>query len=120
MIDAHFLFDMGLLNEAAKYILSHQQQLDGDQYGSILPLATGFEENEKYLAASVLYRALLESILRRAQSKYYHHGVRYLKKLDKLSPLVTDWGDCISHGDYFKELSEKHKRKRSFWGRYGK
>lgn len=120
LIDAHFLFDMGLLDEAAKYILSHREQLNGDQYGSILPLATGFEENKKYLAASILYRALLESILRRAQSKYYHHGVRYLKKLDKLSPLVTDWGDCISHQDYFQDLSEKHKRKSSFWGRYNK
>ena len=78
---------------------------------------------ERLLASSdekILHlRALLDSILQRAQSKYYHHGVRYLRKLDHLALKIQDWQNLGSHEAYKAAVAEQHARKRSFWGQYG-
>ena len=116
--DAEFLIWCGKVEDAETYLLSHVPEIDGGYYGSILPLAEAMEHEERYLAATVLYRALLESILARAISKYYGYGVRYLHKLDELAPWVRTWKKCTPHDKYFSQLVEKHKRKSSFWGRY--
>ena len=116
--DAEFLLWCGKLDEAEQYLLARAKELDGDQYYAILPLAEAMEREERYLAATVLYRSLLESILARAISKYYAHGVRYLRRLDELAQLVENWRTFIPHNEYFLQLLGKHARKSSFWGRY--
>src|SRR3989304_7535704 len=83
--DAAVLIEMGRMDEAEPYLLDRIDQLNGDFYGSLLPLAEAMEADGRPLPATVLYRALLDSILRRAQTKTYQHGVRYLKKLDRLA-----------------------------------
>jgi len=118
--DAVFLIEAGRLDDAEKHILQHAEQLDGDSYTGLLPLAQNMEKAEYWLAAYVIYRALLESILKRALSKYYHHGVRYLKKLDKLSPKITDWREVMHHDTYKQELTKTHFRKKAFWSKYAK
>jgi len=75
-------------------------------------------KRKKTLAATMVYRALLESILARAVSKYYTHGVRYLRKLDQLAAKVEDWRGHPNHAAYMAQLKEDHGRKRSFWSRY--
>ena len=117
--DAAFLVDMGRLDDASEYLFRYRDQLDGNLYQFLLPLAKALEEGERFLGATLVYRSLLESILDRAQSRYYHHGVRYLKKLDVLSPSVKDWRGLLSHEDYKESLLEVHGRKRSFWSKYG-
>ncbi len=117
--DAAFLVDMGRLDDASEYLFRYRDQLDGNLYQFLLPLAKALEEGGRFLGAILVYRSLLESILGRAQSHYYHHGVRYLKKLDVLSPSVKDWRGLPSHEDYKENLLEAHGRKRSFWSKYG-
>ena len=117
--DAAFLVDMGRLDDASEYLFRYRDQLDGNLYQFLLPLAKALEEGRRFLGAVLVYRSLLESILDRAQSRYYHHGVRYLKKLDVLSPSVKDWRGLPSHEDYKESLLEVHGRKRSFWSKYG-
>ncbi|MCK4391923.1 hypothetical protein KAX17_03370 [Candidatus Bipolaricaulota bacterium] len=117
--DAAFLVDMGRLDDASEYLFRYRDQLDGNLYQFLLPLAKALEEGRRFLGAVLVYRSLLESILDRAQSRYYHHGVRYLKKLDVLSPSVKDWRGLLSHEDYKESLLEVHGRKRSFWSKYG-
>ena len=117
--DARFLVEGGRLDDAAEYLLRHRAELNGDLYQSLLPLAKALEEGGCFLGASVVYRALLESILGRAQSRYYHHGVRYLKKLDMLSASIEDWRGVPPHAQYKEDLRIEHKRKRSFWSKYG-
>lgn len=116
--DAEFLIWCGKMDEAETYLLTRAAELDGDNYYSILPLAEAMQREERFLAATILYRALLESILARAISKYYSHGVRYLRRLDELAPLINTWRDFTPHTTYFLDLLEKHKRKLSFWERY--
>lgn len=117
--DADFLAEIGRVDNAAEYLLKHADALNGDHYDALLPLAEQMEEHEQWLTATVLYRALLDSILRRAISKYYHHGVRYLRKLDKMQDKVGDWAAFPLHDAYKQALAAAHARKRSFWSKYG-
>jgi len=116
--DAEFLIWCGQVNDAETYLLHRAGDFDGDDYYSILPLAEAMEREERYLVATVLYRALLESILARAIPKYYGYGVRYLRKLDDLAPLVKHWCTFTPHQEYFLQLLDDHARKWSFWERY--
>jgi len=61
---------------------------------------------------------LLDSILARAKSKYYHHGIKYVKKLDKLSEKIDNWFQFSQHSKYFDEIKVAHSRKSAFWSRY--
>ncbi|MFO7766144.1 MAG: hypothetical protein R6V33_06910 [Pelovirga sp.] len=58
--------------------------------------------------------------MRRAQTKTYSHGVRYLKKLDRLATTVSDWQGHLPHKDYYQQLRQNNGRKSSFWGKYEK
>lgn len=116
--DALFLTHIGRIAEAETYLLAHAEQLDGDAYYSLGPLAECMEQEERWLAASLIYRALTESTLRRAVSKYYHHGVRYLQRLDVLAAKITDWQAFPSHTAFVQRLQSEHKRKTGFWSKY--
>jgi len=113
-----FLVRLGRLKEAEEHILAHRNEIDGYLYLHIRPLAKELEECGRPLGATLLYRALLESILARAQSKYYHHGVRYLRKLDSLAPMVCNWRGVVPHAEYKQGIVEAHRRKRTFWEKY--
>jgi tetratricopeptide (TPR) repeat protein len=117
--DVMFLLDMERIDEAENCILKHAGQLDGNSYTYLVPLAKQMERYDRWMAAALIYRALLESILERAISKYYTHGVRYLKKLDCISPKITDWQGMPSHSEYKETIGKEHFRKKAFWGRYG-
>lgn len=116
--DAIFLVEIGRMDTAETYLLDRADQLNGDFYGSLLHLAEAMERAGRWLCASIIYRALLDSILRRAQSKAYPHGVRYLKTLDRFATSVSDWRAFKNHEDYVENLRQQHSRKRSFWSRY--
>ena len=114
------MLDTNQIDLAQKYLLKNVTALNGDLYNLMLPLAQRFEKENRLLAATVIYRELLESILSRAQSKYYHHGVRYLKKLEELAPQVSDWQGFPPHELYYQKIAETHARKKSFWLKYEK
>lgn len=75
------------------------------------------EAENRHLVASLMYRSLLISILERGYTKAYPHGIRYLKKLDKLATSVTDWKEFNHHEAFKGQLIEAHGRKRSFWSK---
>ncbi|GMQ81553.1 MAG: hypothetical protein BMS9Abin05_0985 [Rhodothermia bacterium] len=116
--DAGFLANVGRTDEAGKYVLARAAQIDGNYYSSLKPLAERMDKSGRPLASSMIYRALLNSILERGQSKYYHHGIGYLKKLDRLAKAVSNWRDFAPHRGYVAGLRGEHGRKRSFWSRY--
>ena len=116
--DARFLMEAGRLEEAESYLVEHREQLNGDVYQILLPLAKRMEKQGRVLAATLLFRALLDSIFKRALSKYYSYGVRYLRKLDELAGNVQNWGEVPAHAAYLEEIRQAHHRKYSFWTRY--
>ena len=116
--DAIFMISVEHIDDLERYLLPRVEQLNGELYFRLLPLAEVLEKNNRLLISSLIYRALLDSILARALSKYYHHGIKYLKKLDQLAPLVNDWQAWQPHGSYLALLHEQHKRKSAFWSKY--
>jgi len=116
--DAQFLIDVGEGQCAQDYVIARRDQLDGEQYYHLPPLAEHFEAKGSFLAAVIIYRTLLEANLAKALSKYYSHGVRYLRRLDALSGRVSDWHIIESHDMYVQRIKQKHGRKSSFWAKY--
>lgn len=117
-VDAAFLVEIEHPDDAESYLLDRAGQLNGDFYSGLLPLAEAMEKDGRHLCAAVIYRALLDSILRRAQTKTYAHGVRYLRKLDQLAKAIADWRNIEPHAGYLGNLRQQHGRKSSFWSRY--
>lgn len=115
---ATFLIELGLVDEAEIYLLRRAGQLNGDSYYYLLSLAAAMESHGRPLAATVVYRTLLESILRRAQYKAYHHGADYLRNLDALADMIEDWQSIQPHASYTEALVKVHGRKKGFWSQY--
>jgi len=116
--DAEFLIAVGKIDEAEEYLLGRADQLDGNHYGSLLSLAEAMAAENRHLVTSLMYRSLLISILERGYTKAYPHGIRYLKKLDKLALGVSDWKEFNHHEAFKEQIIEAHGRKRSFWSKY--
>jgi len=117
--DALFLLlAVGNKESAVDYTLSRRYEIDGNFYAPLLELIKEFEAEKLFLAATVLYRALIESILKRSQSKYYVYAVRYLKKCEKLAADISEWKDVEPHNFYFLSIKKQHQRKSSLWKRY--
>lgn len=115
-----FFMEWPRLDLAAKKVLAHRGKWDGGQY-DLLPSAADHLLQDHALAATILYRALIDDILDRARSKAYPHAVRYLKKLDALAAASDTDATCVegvvTHVDYRAGLQKKHGRKMSFWAR---
>ena len=116
--DAEFLISIEKIDEAEEYLLKRADQLNGDYYVSLLSLAKAMESEKRNLAASLIYRSLLVSILERGYTKAYPHGIRYLKKLDNLTKAITDWKKFNDHETFKDQIFQSHGRKRSFWSKY--
>ncbi len=116
--DAEFLISVGKIDEAEEYLLKRAEKFNGYHYGSLLSLAEALVSEDRNLAATPIYRSLLISILERGYTKAYPHGIRYLKKLDKLSAAITDWKSFGNHKAFKDQISQAHGRKRSFWSKY--
>jgi hypothetical protein len=116
--DAGFLISIGKIDEAEGYLLQRADQLNGDFYGSLLSLAEVMESENRHLVTSLIYRSLLISILERGYTKAYPHGIRYLKKLDRLAAIISDWKEFNHHEAFKNQIIQAHGRKRSFWSKY--
>jgi len=116
--DLAFLLHVERVQDAEDYVLRRVGQLDGSYYGSLVPIAEALESEGRFLASTLIYRSLLDSILQRAQSRAYHHGADYLKKLELMAPKISRWEGHMHHGHYVNGLRVSHGRKYGFWGQF--
>lgn len=115
---ALFLVMSKQFDKAEDYILQNSSKFDGMYcYPTILGIINELDENYP-LSSSILYRALIEGNLKPARAKIYHHGVRYLRILDKLAENISDWKGMPDHTQYKRQLKKNHERKSSFWSQY--
>lgn len=118
--DIQFLIDVRKFDEAEICILvkAGTKTLNGEFYYTLLPMARAMESEGRMLAASVIYRSMLDSILDRKFYKGYPYAARYLQKLDILAIEIDDWQDLGEHGMYHVWLNHVHGKKSSFWRHY--
>ncbi len=117
--DLEFLIDVELLDEAETYVTDRADQVDGSNYPTLTKMVGIFDASGKAYASTIIYRALLEAILSSAKSRAYSHAVTYLKNLDRLAEQIEEWTGLPTHDAFSQSLRERHRLKRSFWGRYG-
>jgi hypothetical protein len=115
---SEFFAEIGELETCASIILSAPEKLNGDLYFFLVPMAERLEAAHP-LSAYLVYRALLESILRRAVPKTYHHAARYWEILHSLGSRIQDWKG-LEHLEAFRErIGRDHSRKKAFWSKVG-
>lgn len=107
------------LKRAAQLISQNPEAWQGRDYYTLQPAAKALADDWP-LEATILYRALIDDLVPRAQSKYYTHAVRYLKALDDLALRIEDWAELMPHEQYFTALHTNHKRKKALWQKYFK
>jgi hypothetical protein len=115
-----FFMEWPRLDLAAQLVIRDQGTWDGGQYYMLPPIAQALE-HEYPLAATVIYRALIDDILARARSKAYEHAARYLSKLETLArdpgmgAMPTKETGISDHAVYVLSLRNAHSRKSGFW-----
>ncbi len=102
---------------AEEYLLERADLIDGERYGRLVPIAKSFTEKKSSLAATLILRALADSILRRAVSKNYKIAVGYINRASKLAADIADWKNHIDHAAYLETLRTNHARKSAFWSK---
>lgn len=115
-----FFLDWPRHDLAGALIVAHHRHWDGRDW-HILPGIAKTLEHDNPLAATILYRALLDDILGSARSKAYSHGAKYLAKLTLLAEDADTSrpSDIPDHAAYLAGLKAAHPRKSGFWSRVG-
>ncbi|MHB8283434.1 MAG: DUF6880 family protein, partial [Caulobacteraceae bacterium] len=90
--------------------------LDGDAYGILTPAAEALAHKDP-LAATLLYRQMIDFALSRARSARYGHVARHLNDCAGLAKSIDDWAGAAPHDTYIRKLKTAHERKFSFWKR---
>lgn len=113
-----FLIQLQEVKEGAKFVRSRHHELCGRQYYTLRPIADLLQDVDP-IAATLLYRKMIQPILEAAKSKYYNYAAKDLVICGLLSSRINEWGSLEDHNNYMKLLQEKHKRKARFWTEYG-
>ncbi|CAO4165972.1 DUF6880 family protein [Methylorubrum aminovorans] len=110
----YFLVRWPNLDRAARLVLDRRSEWSGRIWELLAPAAEALEPDHP-LAASVLYRALIDDILDRGRSPAYGHGARHLTRLAELARELAPGELAPSHADYVAQLRKAHGRKSGFW-----
>jgi hypothetical protein len=111
-----FLITWPDLRRAGALVRARPDAIDGNRYWTLTPAAERLE-NKEPLAASLLYRRMIDFTLDHGRSKRYGHAARHLLSCAGLAPLIADWQGHQPHADYAAGLRQRHRRKSGFWTR---
>ncbi len=102
------------LDLAAEHVMQHRHDWEGRYYDDLAPAAESLTAKEP-LAAVVLYRVLVEDILRRGIGMAYPHAGRYVGELARLMPQLPEGHGLSTHAAFLAELKRNHSKKYGFW-----
>jgi hypothetical protein len=112
-----FLIAIQEFDEAAQCVRLRFNELSGKEYYTLRPIANVLQAIDP-LAATLLYRKMIEPILEETKCPYYSRAAKDLVTCGLLNTKVTDWQEWQKHDDYFKEIELQYKRKTGFWSEY--
>jgi hypothetical protein len=112
---ATLLLQLGDTAAAEGRLLADHGLLDGNHYGSLVPLAKALRAHECPRGETVVYRALLKGILERAYARAYGHAARYWARLGEIAASGVSLSPLPSHEDFEAEIRARHRRKAAFW-----
>jgi hypothetical protein len=109
-----FLASWPALDRAAKLVEERPQNLDGDRYEILTPVAESLAGKQP-LAATLALRAMIEFALDQSRSSRYKHAARHLLECASLAANVADFGRLETHEVFVARMRSKHGKKSSFW-----
>ncbi|MEK6248296.1 MAG: hypothetical protein N2C12_08960, partial [Planctomycetales bacterium] len=109
-----FLAAVDAVNDAGQLMRQRFSELNGRNYWVLRPAAEKLSTNDA-LAASLLYRLLVDGVLSRGTSRYYRHAISDLRAATLLADSVTEWEDFEPREADFDHVQQEHTRKWSFW-----
>ncbi|MFM9087368.1 MAG: DUF6880 family protein [Cyanobium sp.] len=109
-----FLLSWPALPRAARYVIAHCHEWDGDAYEIYEPAAERLSADHP-LAASVLLRAMVFFALSTGRSKRYRYAIEHLRQCERLDARIDDWQGFESHASFEGRLREAFGLKWSFW-----
>ncbi|GJE17692.1 DUF6880 family protein [Methylobacterium marchantiae] len=110
----HFLVHWPKLDRAARLVLDRSDAWDGNRYEILAPAAEALEEAHP-VAASLLYRRMIDDMLSKGRSSAYGYGARHLVALDALARRLEPGDLTPDHTAYREALRKTHGRKSAFW-----
>jgi hypothetical protein len=108
-----FLVDWPALDAASEMVIKRAAEIDGRHYDHLNHAVDRLEAKHP-VAATILLRAKIESVLVRASATQYGHAVRDLERCAALAPGVPPSSNIMCHADYVAHIRTKHARKPSF------
>ncbi len=109
-----FLIDWPAHDRAAALILARCNEIDGDHYWLLTPVADAIEQRHP-LAATLVLRAMIDLSLDAAKAKRYGHAARHLQTCEYLARRIEDFVGHADHAHYIADLRSRHGRKIGFW-----
>ncbi|MDP4003616.1 DUF6880 family protein [Methylobacterium sp. NEAU K] len=109
-----FLVGWPDLPRAARLVTERPGIWLGEHYTLLAPAADALAQDHP-LAATILYRRLLDNILQLGRSAAYAHGARYLLELDGLADRLEAGAISPAPDAYREALRRDHGRKSAFW-----
>ncbi len=115
VVVALLFMDIGDDAAAELALVRDPAEIQGRNYGTLVPLAEALELKGLWTGATVVYRALLLAILERGYAPAYHHAARYRARLAALASHCTGSRQLETPGEFEAGIRARHKRKSSFW-----
>lgn len=113
----NFLIKAQEFESAGRLIRQRLKEFHGREY-YVLRGAAEILESSDPLAATLLYRKMMDAILEEAKYKYYNYAAKDYVRCGLLSTNIVKWEEFQSHDEFSTNLKEKHKRKSGFWDIY--
>lgn len=109
-----FFVEWSSLERADRLVRDRLRDFDGAAYYILRPAAEALEERYP-VAATLLYRRMVESVLDRGSSKQYPYAARDLHSCVQLAPRIAEDGGIEPHPTFMTRLKKVHGRKYGFW-----
>ena len=104
------------LHAAARLVRARWRELDGEVYERLTPAAEALGLKHP-LAATLLYRRMIDDALQFGRSGRYRHAARHLQDCASLASAIIHWETHPPHSSYLEGLVQRHRYKESFWDR---
>ncbi len=116
LLGLHFLAEWGALSRAARHVLAHEDEWDGDAY-TIHTAAAERLSGDHPLAAMLLLRPMVFFALWMGRSQRYRYAAEHLRSCEQLSARIDDWQGHPDHHAYVERLHDLFGTKWGFWKR---
>ncbi|MBW4532215.1 MAG: hypothetical protein KME02_16150 [Aphanothece saxicola GSE-SYN-MK-01-06B] len=114
LLALEFLVGWGALPRAARLVLAHANDWDGEAYALHSAAAERLSADHP-LAATLLLRPMVWGSLEMGRSQRYRHAAEHLRSCDLLADRLADWQGHADHAAFVARLQERFGGRWGFW-----